>query len=186
MGLKALEWLLEDVKTKKGEKRERLYFIGRERGYSSATVDGLRWKLESLLNKGIVGEGFKIEDVIKPSHLTVVDLLNVEPSIRSLAVGTILSKIVESRKKEVIPPLLVVIEEAHNYATSDESPSSVVIRDLIRGARHYGIGVVLVSQRPSGIHRDALNIVNTHIVFRLKGTDLDYIKQFTPFTREEL
>jgi DNA helicase HerA-like ATPase len=186
VGLKALEWLLEDVKTKKGEKRKRLYFIGRERGYSSATVDGLRWKLESLLNKGIVGEGFKIEDVIKPSHLTVVDLLNVEPSIRSLAVGTILSKIVESRKKEAIPPLLVVIEEAHNYATSDESPSSVVIRDLIRGARHYGIGVVLVSQRPYGIHRDALNIVNTHIVFRLKGTDLDYIKQFTPFTREEL
>jgi DNA helicase HerA-like ATPase len=186
VGLKALEWLLEDVKTTKGEKRKRLYFIGRERGYSSATVDGLRWKLESLLNKGIVGKGFRAEDVIKPGHLTVVDLSNVEPSIRSLAVGAILNKIVESRKRGTIPPLLVVIEEAHNYATSDESPSSVIIRDLIRGARHHGIGVVLVSQRPSGIHRDALNIVNTYIVFRLKGTDLDYIKQFTPFTREEL
>ena len=186
VGLKALEWLLEDVKTKKGEKRKRLYFIGRERGYSSATVDGLRWKLESLLGKGVVGGGFKIEDVVKPGYLTVVDLSNVEPSIRSLTVGAILSKIVESRKKGTIPPLLVVIEEAHNYATSEESPSSVVIRDLIRGARHYGIGVVLVSQRPSGIHRDALNIVNTYMVFRLKGTDLDYIKQFTPFTREEL
>lgn len=166
MGLKALEWLLEDVKTKKGEKRERLYFIGRERGCSSATVDGLRWKLESLLSKGVVRGGFKIEDVVKPGYLTVVDLSNVEPSIRSLTVGAILSKVVESRKKGSIPPLLVVVEEAHNYATSEESPSSVVIRDLIRGARHYGIGVVLVSQRPSGIHRDVLNIVNTYMVFQ--------------------
>jgi DNA helicase HerA-like ATPase len=45
---------------------------------------------------------------------------------------------------------------------------------------------MLISQRPSGIHRDAINIVNTHIIFRLKGTDLEYIKQFTPFTKEEL
>jgi DNA helicase HerA-like ATPase len=103
-----------------------------------------------------------------------------------------LNKITELRKESmrknttIIPPLLVVIEEAHNYIPFDETPSSVMIRDLVRGARHLGISVMLISQRPSGIHRDALNIVNTHVIFRLKGTDLDYIKQFTPFTKEEL
>jgi DNA helicase HerA-like ATPase len=45
---------------------------------------------------------------------------------------------------------------------------------------------MLISQRPAGLHTDALNIVNTHIIFRLKGTDLEYIKQFAPLTKEEL
>jgi DNA helicase HerA-like ATPase len=97
-----------------------------------------------------------------------------------------LSKIAEARKRKLIPPLLVVIEEAHNYVSRDETPSSLIIRDFIRSARHWGIGVMLISQRPAGLHTDALNIINTHIIFRLKGTDLEYVKQFAPFTKEEL
>jgi DNA helicase HerA-like ATPase len=184
-GLDALKWLLTDVKTQIGM-RKRLYFIGRSRGYSTATIDGLRWKLEALMNKGIIGPAFNIKGVIKPGHLTVIDLTNVDASNRSLVVATILNNIAEARKKGVLPPLVVVIEEAHNYVTRDETPSSVIIRDFIRGARHWGIGVILVSQRPAGLHTDALNVINTHIIFRLKGSDLEYIKQFTSFTKEEL
>jgi DNA helicase HerA-like ATPase len=196
-GVDAIKWLLQDVDVKSSQrqgvvKRKRLYLIGRGRGYSVASIDGLRWKLESLLGKGIIGGGFNIANVIKPGHLTVVDLTTADYFERSLIVATILSKIVELRKESVkrnlniIPPLLVVVEEAHNYVPFDETPSSVMIRELIRGARHCGVSVMLISQRPSGIHRDAINIVNTHIIFRLKGTDLEYIKQFTPFTKEEL
>jgi DNA helicase HerA-like ATPase len=190
-GVNAVKWLLQDVPTSKRVVK-RLYLIGRSRGYSTATIDGLRWKLESLLGKGIIGDSFNIVNVIKPGHLTVVDLTTTDQSVRSLIVATMLNKITELRKESmrknttIIPPLLVVIEEAHNYIPFDETPSSVMIRDLVRGARHLGISVMLISQRPSGIHRDALNIVNTHVIFRLKGTDLDYIKQFTPFTKEEL
>jgi hypothetical protein len=188
-GLDAVNWLLQDIPLRSKQQQrivKRLYLIGRSRGYSTATIDGLRWKLESLLNRGIIGGGIDIKSLIKPGSLIVVDLTAVDYSVRSLVVATVLSKITELRKKNDIPPLLVVIEEAHNYIPFDETPSSIVIRDLVRGARHWGISVMLISQRPSGIHRDALNIVNTNIIFRLKGTDLEYIKQFTPFTREEL
>jgi len=186
-GVDAIQWLLSDVRIPKtNETRKMLYVIGRRKGYSTATIDGLRWKLEVLLNKGIIGAGFDIIDIIKPRCLTVVDLSTVDQSLRSLVVAAMLSKIAEARKKDKIPPLLVVIEEAHNYVPPEETPSSVMIRDLIRGARHWGIGVMLVSQRPSGIHRDAINVANTHIIFRLKGTDLEYVKQFAPFTKEEL
>jgi DNA helicase HerA-like ATPase len=184
-GLDALKWLLTDVTTQKGT-RKRLYLIGRSRGYSTATIDGLRWKLEALLSRRIIGQGFDIKNYIKPGYLTVIDLTDVDASNRSLVVATMLSKIAEARKRKLIPPLLVVIEEAHNYVTRDETPSSLIIRDFIRGARHWGIGVMLISQRPAGLHTDALNIINTHIIFRLKGTDLEYIKQFAPFTKEEL
>jgi len=184
-GLGAVKWLLEDIKTQKGV-RKRLYLIGRSRGYSVATIDGLRWKIESLLSRGIFREKFDVSDAVSSGRLTVVDLSMTDVPINSLIIAMFLYKLFEARKSNRIPPLLVVIEEAHNYVTRDETPSSAIVRSLIRQARHWGIGVVLVSQRPAGLHTDALNIVNTHIVFRLKGTDLEYIKQFAPFTREEL
>jgi DNA helicase HerA-like ATPase len=187
-GLGAVKWLLSDEKTQKGQKgvKKRLYLIGRSRGYSTATVDGLRWKLEALLSTGIFGDKLNVSGLVSPGRLTVVDLSATDIPINSLVIGTLLYKLLEARKNNEIPPVVVVIEEAHNYITRDETPSSAVVRSLIRQARHWGIGVVLVSQRPAGLHTDALNIVNTHIVFRLKGTDLEYIKQFAPFTREEL
>ncbi len=184
-GLGAVKWLLNDVETKKGV-RKRLYHIGRSRGYSTATIDGLRWKLEALLSTGIFEDKLNVSGMVSPGRLTVVDLSATDIQINSLVIGTLLYKLLEARKNDKIPPVVVVIEEAHNYITRDETPSSEVVRSLIRQARHWGIGVVLVSQRPAGLHTDALNIVNTHIVFRLKGTDLEYIKQFAPFTREEL
>jgi DNA helicase HerA-like ATPase len=187
-GLGAVKWLLSDEKTQKGQKgaKIRLYLIGRSRGYSTATVDGLRWKLEALLSTGIFGDKLNVSGMVSPGRLTVVDLSATDIPVNSLVIGTLLYKLLEARKNNEIPPVVVVIEEAHNYITRDETPSSAVVRSLIRQARHWGIGVVLVSQRPAGLHTDALNIVNTHIVFRLKGTDLEYIKQFAPFTREEL
>jgi DNA helicase HerA-like ATPase len=188
-GLNAIRWLLNDVQisTRQGSRVvKRLYIIGRSRGYSVATIDGVRWKLESLLNLGIIGGGYDIRNIVKPGHLTVIDLSTIDQQSAILTVASILGKIIESRKIDVIPPLLVVIEEAHNYVTIEETPSSVLIRNMVRGARHFGVGVALITQRPSGIHRDALNVVNTHIIFRLKGTDLEYVRQFAPLTNEEI
>jgi len=183
---KSLGELLKVVNTPKGP-RPLLYIVGRKYGYSSATIDGLRWKLSSLLSTRIMGQGFNVTDIVKKGRVTVVDLSDVyESSIRTIVVATLLSKIVQARMAGNIPPTVVVLEEAHNYVGIDETPSSILVRDLIRGARHWGVGVILVSQRPAGIHRDAVNIVNTHIIFRLKGTDLDYVKQFTSLTKEEV
>ena len=189
-GLKALEYMLSMVPWNRGFEKKlvpRLYVIGRKYGYSTATIDGLRWKLHALFDKGILGQGYDVRMLVRRGYVTVIDLSEVEEaSLRALAVANILGEVIRARKKDVIPPTVIVLEEAHNYVSSEETPSSILVRDLIRGARHIGLGVILVSQRPAGIHRDAINVANTHIIFRLKGTDLEYVKQFASLTREEL
>ncbi len=185
-GIGALQELLKNVPVKQGV-RSRLYIVGKIYGYSSATVDGLRWKLASLLTKGILGQGYNVAGIVRKGYVTVVDLSDVEEaSVRTLIVANLLDRIAKARRSNKIPPTVVVLEEAHNYVSSEDTPSSILVRDLVRGARHIGVGVILVSQRPSGMHRDAVNIVNTHIIFRLKGTDLEYVKQFASLTREEI
>jgi len=167
--------------------RPYLYLVGRSYGYMSATIDGLRWKLHLLISRGILGNGYDVRNIVKKGYVTIVDLSEVDDAqVRTLVVANVLSKLLWARKEDLIPPTVVVLEEAHNYVSSDESPSSVLVRDLVRGARHYGLGIVLISQRPAGIHRDAVNVVNTHILFRLKGTDLEYVRQFASLIREEV
>ena len=45
-------------------------------------------------------------------------------------------------------PLLIVMEEAHNYLGSDNnSRASKVVRRLVKEGRKYGISAMIVSQR---------------------------------------
>jgi len=192
-GINALRELLRQVPVVRSSQvtsrsfRPYLYLIGRSYGYASATIDGLRWKLHLLISRGILGSGYDVRDIVRRGYVTIVDLSEVDDAqVRTLVVANVLSKLLWARREDLIPPTVVVLEEAHNYVSSDESPSSVLVRDLVRGARHYGLGIVLISQRPAGIHRDAVNVVNTHVLFRLKGTDLEYVRQFASLTREEV
>jgi len=134
----------------------------------------------------IFGKSYDIRLLVKEGRLTIINLSEIIREVATLFVADILHRLFEARKRKIILPTVVVLEEAHNYVSTEETPSSVMIRELIRGARHHGIGVWLISQRLAGIHRDAINIANTHIFLRLKGTDLDYVETFASLTREEI
>jgi len=154
-------------------------------GHLIRTINALKWRLESLKRRNIISQqGIKINDLVKQGYLTVIDVSKSESWERNILVALILRKLIDERKRNSIKPSIVVIEEAHNYISREETPSSITIRDLVRGARHFGIGVVLVSQRPAGMHPDAINIVNTRMIFRLVGSDLDYIRDLTNLDKD--
>jgi DNA helicase HerA-like ATPase len=71
-----------------------------------------------------------------------------------------------------IPPLLAVIEEAHNFIPSagegqSETPSVEIIRKVITEGRKFGVGLLLISQRPSRLDETTLSQCNTYLIFRL-------------------
>lgn len=69
-------------------------------------------------------------------------------------------------------PLLVVMEEAHNYLGSDNySRASKVVRRLVKEGRKYGISAMIVSQRPSEIDPTILSQCGTTIALRLTNSN---------------
>lgn len=69
-------------------------------------------------------------------------------------------------------PLLVVMEEAHNYLGSDNySRASIVVRRLVKEGRKYGISAMIVSQRPSEIDSTILSQCGTTIALRLTNSN---------------
>jgi hypothetical protein len=65
-------------------------------------------------------------------------------------------------------PLLVVLEEAHVYVSQGESgPAALAVRRIAKEGRKYGIGLMLVSQRPSEIDTTILSQCGTIFAMRL-------------------
>ena len=65
-------------------------------------------------------------------------------------------------------PLLVVLEEAHTYLSPGETgPAASAVRRIAKEGRKYGIGAMIVSQRPSEIDSTILSQCGTIFAMRL-------------------
>ncbi len=107
--------------------------------------------------------------------VTILDLSGVPSSIQAAIVGTLLRVVYDAlfwarnlpeggRER----PLLIVLEEAHAYLSSDgEGSAAAGVRRIAKEGRKYGIGVMLVSQRPSEIDATVLSQCGTIFAMRL-------------------
>ena len=109
--------------------------------------------------------------------ITILDLSGVPSGILERLVGTILKIVYEalfwSREKTeggVERPLLVVMEEAHRYL-SDKSGglASEVVQRIAKEGRKYGVGAMIVSQRPSEVNETVLSQCGTFFALRLSN-----------------
>lgn len=88
----------------------------------------------------------------------------------------------EDRKKN---PILLVYEEAHRYVpNSGEAQykeAQIAVRRIAKEGRKYGVGLMLVSQRPADLEKTVLSQCSSWIIMRLtNSTDQSYISNFLP------
>ena len=109
--------------------------------------------------------------------ITILDLSGVPSSVLERLVGSILKIVYEalfwSREKTeggIERPLLVVMEEAHRYL-SDKSGGSAseVVQRIVKEGRKYGVGAMVVSQRPSEVNETVLSQCGTFFALRLSN-----------------
>lgn len=121
--------------------------------------------------------------------LSVLDFSGVPSEATDLAVGLILQMLFEIAVRSRTTgigrprPVLIVLEEAHRYL-SDSATTRVAKESanrIAREGRKYGIGLMLVTQRPSELPDTALSQVGTIVALRLtNGTDQATVKAALP------
>jgi len=68
-------------------------------------------------------------------------------------------------------PLLIVMEEAHVYLNDDSDDlASSIVKRIVKEGRKYGIGAMIVSQRPSEINSTILSQCGTFFALRLSNS----------------
>lgn len=132
--------------------------------------------------------------------ITILDLAGIPPEITDLVVGVVTRIIFEGmfwgrdlpgmgRQR----PILLVYEEAHAYLPKGGTAqfvsgyAGVAVRRIVKEGRKYGVGCLIVSQRPSELDETILSQCGTFFALRLSNSeDQSRIKSTVPDSLEGL
>jgi hypothetical protein len=107
--------------------------------------------------------------------ITILDLSGIPSPVLARLIGAILKIICESlfwaREKSeggISRPVLIVMEEAHRYLSKDsDGPALTMVQRVVKEGRKFGIGAMIISQRPSEVDETILSQCGTFIALRL-------------------
>jgi hypothetical protein len=112
-----------------------------------------------------------------PYPVSIIDLSGVPHTIQSYVVGALLRVLFDSlfwarnfSEGGRFRPLLAVLEEAHTYLQAKaDNPASNAVQKIAKEGRKYGLGLMVVSQRPSEVDPTILSQCGTLISLRLSN-----------------
>ncbi len=151
---------------------------------SDTIKEAVKERFESALRWGLFErEGTKIEDLLVPGHINILDISLYahslgEFSLRALVIGLLSQKILEIRttqrrveelneinsteiteeeKKRTIPIVWMFIDEVHEFLPANSKTAATAsLSRVIKEGRQPGIGLVIATQQPGKLDTDII------------------------------
>ncbi len=138
--------------------------------------------LESVRDAEIFSENpTKVQDLVQPGRGSIIDMKGVVPDMQAMIVARLCEELFEARKMGVVPPMMLVLEEAHNYCPEKgfaKTVSTDILRTIASEGRKFGLGMMVISQRPARIDKNVLSQCNTQIILKVTNpNDLQAIRK---------
>jgi len=146
--------------------------------------------LEQLEESGLFSdEPVDPKNLVEKGRATIVNLKAVEPDTAEMAVYLLAKKLFDLRKRDKVPPFMMVFEEAHNFIPEKgfgQAISNPIMRKIASEGRKFGLGIGVISQRPARIDKNVLSQCNTQFILKVTNpNDLKAIsKSFEGVTSE--
>ncbi|MBD0014751.1 ATP-binding protein [Klebsiella pneumoniae] len=142
--------------------------------------------LEKILDQ-LVGE-IIIEEKYK--DIRIIDISGLPNEVAGPLAATLARllfqyKIHQTASERNKDPFLLVCEEAHryvpNHGEAQYAAAQSAIRRIAREGRKYGLGLMLISQRPADIESTVISQCGSWVVLRLtNATDQQHVSTFLP------
>ena len=133
-------------------------------------------KMETV-NQRIAGESQPMpqnrEDLVQYGKISVISLAGYTGDFQATIYSIIAEELFEAKVNERLQlPFLLLLEEAHHFVpsrgTSPAQQQSIAItQQIAREGRKFGVGLVLISQRPSRLDETTLSQCNSYIMMRM-------------------
>ncbi|MEM1614663.1 MAG: ATP-binding protein [Pyrobaculum sp.] len=159
-------------------------------GYAGEmAMKGLEGRLKSLFYSSPVfitrygevynGEPLKLLDPLQyvtQPNIHIFDLSGLDGADQQLFLGVLLDQLYRAAVRRKNLTTFIVIEEAHNFAPSGASISKSYVVKIAREGRKFGLGLCLITQRPSKLDPDVASQAMTQIFKRMiNPNDLKYV-----------
>ena len=167
----ALMELLEKPGISDAGQLARMVEAGALSTYQQATTDGLRWRLNSLHQIGLIGaNGLAVEELLVGGRISIFLLRNLSDSLRALIAG-VLSRLLESTmshfhqsmraarrdhtelsENRLPSRLCIILDEAHVIAPSaSRTSANSALVDYAKRGRDSGLSLIFATQQPSAV-----------------------------------
>lgn len=148
--------------------------------------DGAQDPLPDVLNQFLTDE----------TSIQIVDLSGVPNEVAGTASAAIARmifqiKVWQNEDERNKSPVMLVCEEAHRYVPNkgeaQYEAAQNAIRRIAKEGRKYGVGLLLVSQRPSEVEATVLSQCNSWVVLRITNeADREHVRSILPDTMSGL
>ncbi len=113
-------------------------------------------------------QGTKITELVRKGMTTIINLKGTPPDVQALIVNRLASALFDLRKKGGIPPLMLVVEEAHNFCPQQGTvASSKIFRTVASEGRKFGLGLLIITQRAAKVDKNVLSQCNTQVILKV-------------------
>lgn len=176
--------------------------LRRENNIAGGTWSAVNRRVDRGTFRAVFDQGTEFlpdisDEVFREGQVTVIPTSHLNGSKDSLTVLSLLSYIIENKidDYEVDPavrdtPILVAIDEAHNYFGTAESLREEYIlrraRVAVKQGRKYKLGLCLITQNPDDIDYAVLKQINTNIFLGLKAEVVDDVPSIPTDYKKEL
>ena len=129
-------------------------------------------KRNRLLSKGI-DLPTDASKLISKGQISVIGLGGYTPDIQAGIYSLVADKLFNGKVADSIKlPFVIILEEAHRFAPNrseedSQNQSMQLTRQIAQEGRKFGVGLILISQRPSRLDETALSQCNSFVIMRL-------------------
>jgi DNA helicase HerA-like ATPase len=124
----------------------------------------------------------EIGKLVESGKTSILNLEGYTDEIRQSIIASLVKKLLDLRVESKIKRFLTVIEESHTVipAASEGKvvPSLPVLKQVATEGRKYGMGLILISQRPSRVDSTILSQCNSFLILKIiNPADQAYVRQ---------
>ncbi|TAK28731.1 MAG: ATP-binding protein [Chloroflexota bacterium] len=150
------------------------------------TLKGIAWRarkaaaalarmasINRRISKGQEALPTETRQLVDKGRISVIGLAGYSSDIRASIYSLVMDKLFNDRVQDSIRlPFLLVLEEAHNFVpdtplSDPEKQALQITRQIAQEGRKFGVGLVMISQRPSRLDQTALSQCNSFVIMRL-------------------
>ncbi len=139
--------------------------------------------------------GTDVARLVKPYQITLIDASLATQPVRQSVISYLSKKILDGRINSVNEmgegikdPVIFIVEEAHNYCGDKVTHSCKrQLQRIASEGRKFGVGLLVVSQKPSKIDEEILSQCNTGIYMHITNPrDKDHIRRSFECINEDI
>jgi DNA helicase HerA-like ATPase len=123
-------------------------------------------------------------NLVQYGKISVVSLAGYTSDFQATIYSLIANDIFDARVQDKLKfPVLLVLEEAHNFVparanTDAEQNSITTTKQIAQEGRKFGVGLILISQRPSRLDETTLAMCNSFIIMRMVNpADQNFVRK---------